>query len=158
MKYASITEELCAFLNEYIHGIDDDKLEDWPGYFEDICIYKIIPRENTERNLPISLVYCDNKGMLIDRVTSLRKANVYNLHYDRHVVSNILVNDGPDSNSWTLKASYIVYQTDLEGESMLFSTGKYDAVVVKNGSVKKFKEMVVTVDTYAVPNLISTPL
>ena len=155
--YASKTEELTAFLNEYIHCIDDDRLEDWPGFFEDACIYKIIPRENTERNLPIALVYCDNKGMLIDRVVSLRKANVYNLHYDRHIVSNVLVGGGEDG-SWTLKANYIVYQTDLEGESMLFSTGKYDAVVVENGDGHKFREMGVTVDTYAVPNLISTPL
>ena len=155
--HASKTEELTAFLNEYIHCIDDDRLEDWPGFFEEACIYKIIPRENTERNLPIALVYCDNKGMLIDRVVSLRKANVYNLHYDRHIVSNVLVGEGGDG-SWTLKANYIVYQTDLEGESMLFSTGKYDAVVVANGDGHKFREMVVTVDTYAVPNLISTPL
>ena len=155
--YASKTEELTAFLNEYIHCIDDDRLEDWPAFFEDACVYKIIPRENTERNLPIALVYCDNKGMLIDRVVSLRKANVYNLHYDRHIVSNVLVGEGGDG-SWTLKANYIVYQTDLEGESMLFSTGKYDAVVVENGDGHKFREMVVTVDTYAVPNLISTPL
>ena len=155
--HASKTEELTAFLNEYIHCIDDDRLEDWPGFFEEACVYKIIPRENTERNLPIALVYCDNKGMLIDRVVSLRKANVYNLHYDRHIVSNVLVGEGGDG-SWTLKANYIVYQTDLEGESMLFSTGKYDAVVVANGDGHKFREMVVTVDTYAVPNLISTPL
>ena len=155
--YASKTEELTAFLNRYIHCIDDDRLEGWPEFFEDICIYKIIPRENTERNLPIALVYCDNKGMLIDRVVSLRKANVYNLHYDRHIVSNVLVSDG-EGESWNLKANYIVYQTDLEGESMLFSTGKYDAVVVRNGDGHRFKEMIVTVDTYAVPNLISTPL
>ncbi len=156
--YASKSEELTAFLYEYIHCIDDDRLEDWPNFFEDVCIYKIIPRENVELNMPIALVYCDNKGMLIDRVVSLRKANVYNLHYDRHIVSNVLVSDGESNDSWDVKASYIVYQTDLEGESMLFSTGKYDAIVAKNGSGHKFKEMIVTVDTYAVPNLISTPL
>ena len=148
--YVSKTEELTAFLNEYIHCIDDDRLEDWPEFFEDVCVYKIIPRENTELNLPIALVYCDNKGMLIDRVVSLRKANVYNLHYDRHIVSNMLVSDADGTgNSWNLKANYIVYQTDLEGESMLFSTGKYDAVVVKNGTDHKFKEMMaVEVEVY----------
>ena len=156
--YASKTEELTAFLYEYIHCIDDDELEKWPEFFEDVCVYKIIPRENTELNLPIALVYCDNKGMLIDRVVSLRKANVYNLHYDRHIVSNVLVTEGEGDNSWNMKASYIVYQTDLEGESMLFSTGKYDAIVAQNGSGSKFKELIVTVDTYAIPNLISTPL
>ena len=46
--YVSKTEELTAFLNEYIHCIDDDRLEEWPEFFEDVRIYKIIPRENTE--------------------------------------------------------------------------------------------------------------
>ncbi len=79
---AAMTDKLSAFLYDYIDSIDSDRLEAWPEYFTQKCIYKIIPRENVERNLPISLVYCDNKGMLIDRVVSLRKANVYNLHYE----------------------------------------------------------------------------
>ena len=151
-------ERIEAFLYDYIDAIDSDRLEEWPEYFTDKCIYKIIPRENVERNLPISLVYCDNKGMLIDRVLSLRKANVYNLHYDRHLVSNVRVIPGKNGDC-TLRASYVVYQTDLEGESMMFSTGRYDATVVGAQSAKpKFKEMIVTVDTFAIPNLISTPI
>ncbi|MBM3509669.1 MAG: aromatic-ring-hydroxylating dioxygenase subunit beta [Alphaproteobacteria bacterium] len=153
-----LAERVEAFLYDYIDAIDSDRLEEWPEYFTDKCIYKIIPRENVERNLPISLVYCDNKGMLIDRVVSLRKANVYNLHYDRHLVSNVRVLPGKNGNC-KLRASYVVYQTDLEGESMMFSTGRYDATVIGAQSAKpKFKEMVVTVDTFAIPNLISTPL
>jgi anthranilate 1,2-dioxygenase small subunit len=153
-----LADRIEAFLYDYIDSIDSDRLEEWPEYFTDKCVYKIIPRENVERNLPISLVYCDNKGMLIDRVVSLRKANVYNLHYDRHLVSNVRVLPGRNGDC-KLRASYVVYQTDLEGESMMFSTGRYDATVVNAHSARpKFKEMVVTVDTFAIPNLISTPL
>ena len=155
---AGLGEKIEAFLYDYIDSIDSDRLEEWPEFFTDKCIYKIIPRENVERNLPISLVYCDNKGMLIDRVVSLRKANIYNLHYDRHIVSNVRVL--PDKNgTCRVRACYVVYQTDLEGESMMFSTGRYDALIVAAEKAKpKFKEMIVTVDTYAIPNLISTPL
>ena len=37
--------------------------------------------------LPASVIFCDNRGMLIDRVTSLRTANIYQPHQYRHIVS-----------------------------------------------------------------------
>ena len=51
-----------------------------------------------------------------------------------------------------------MFQTDLEGQTQLFSAGKYDDQVVLVDGEPKFKEKVVTIDTYAVPNLLSTPL
>ena len=157
-KYASETEELTTFLNRYVHCIDDDRLEMWPEFFSEECTYKIVPRENKARNLPIDLILCENKRMLIDRIVSLRHANIYNPHYDRHVVSNVLVEADAKDEKWKVQANYVVYQTDLEGVSALFSTGKYEAVVLRDNGILKFKELVVTVDTYSVPNLLSTPL
>ena len=46
-------EELYA---EYAGCLDEDRFEDWPAFFTDDCIYKIIPRENFERGLPLALL------------------------------------------------------------------------------------------------------
>ena len=126
---------------DYVQCIDDDKLEEWPDYFVDDCIYKVIPRENADYNFPLAIIDYDNKGMLADRVTILRNATVYSLLFDRHIVSNIRV-VGEESGVYDVEANYVVYKTDIiDGKSWLFSAGKYlDKIVLVNGGEPKFKE------------------
>ncbi|MBM3510171.1 MAG: anthranilate 1,2-dioxygenase [Alphaproteobacteria bacterium] len=148
---------LQNLLYDSVRAIDDGRLEDWLGYFTDDCLYRITTRENVDQGYPISLVLCTNKQMLKDRVIAIRAENVYKPHYDRHLVANVAVRAAADG-AYKVEASYVVYQTDLEGATELFSTGKYDATAIAAADVPKFREMVVTVDTFAIPNHISTPI
>jgi anthranilate 1,2-dioxygenase small subunit len=147
-------EELLA---EYAELIDADRLEEWLELFTEDATYQVLPRENEEQGLPVCLILCTNKNMLRDRVVSLRNANEYNLHYDRHLVGRVrVVADG--AGCWRLEASYAVYQTNLEGQSRLFSVGRYrDRARFEDGRLR-FCEKKVIVDTYSVPTLLATPL
>ena len=70
--------ERVAQLNaEYARAIDDDRLEQWPGFFTDPCLYKITSADNHRRGLEAGLIYADSRGMLQDRVAALREANIY---------------------------------------------------------------------------------
>ena len=152
-----LTEQITNLEYSYARCIDDDRLEEWPDFFVEDGVYKIVPRENSDRGMPLAIMLCKNKNMLEDRVAALRHANMYNIHFDRHMVSNIQVL-GEADGVYQVAANYVVFQTDLEGATKLFSAGRYDdRVVVVNGELK-FSEKIVVVDTYAVPNLIATPL
>ena len=64
-----------------------------------------------------------------------------------------------DDGVYDLQANYVIYVTDLiDGDTTLFSTGKYEDKVVFVDGEPKFKEKRVIVDTYSVHNHISTPL
>jgi anthranilate 1,2-dioxygenase small subunit len=149
--------KLQSLLFDSVRAIDDGRLEDWIEFYTDDCVYKIGTRENADLGLPVSLVSCSNKKMLRDRVVAIRSENVFKLHYDRHLVSNVAVKD-LGNGEHKIEASYVVYQTDLEGATILFSTGQYDAKTHGVNGSTKFREMIVTVDTYAIPNHISTPI
>jgi anthranilate 1,2-dioxygenase small subunit len=41
---------------EYIACIDDGRLEAWPDFFLERCLYKIISRDNYARDMPVGLV------------------------------------------------------------------------------------------------------
>ena len=69
--------EVEDLLNAYTQCIDDDDLENWPDFFTEKCLYRVIPRENHEMDLPTAVMWCDSKGMLQDRITALRHANIY---------------------------------------------------------------------------------
>ena len=101
---------------------------------------------------------CENKNQLTDRIVSYREANEYNLHYDRHMISNSRIDDREEKNTFRVLSNYTVYQTNLDGESRLFSVGYYDDLIVYENGSPKFKEKIVVVDTYSIPTLLATPL
>lgn len=137
--------------------IDDDRLEDWIGLFAPQCRYRVTTRENVDQNLPIALIDCDSLGMIKDRVLSYREANIYNPHLDRHVIGNVRIL-GEQSGVYEVHSSYTAYQTNPEGETVLFSVGKYlDKIVLIDGE-PRFQEHIVIADTWAVKNLLATPL
>ena len=137
--------------------IDDERFEDWAELFVDRCVYKITTRENFDAGLPVGVMYCDSRAMLRDRVLSLRKANLYNPHYDRHLVSNVRVLDVTDG-VYRVHSSYLVLQTTPAGESRVFSCGKYLDRVVFEGESARFEERIVVMDTGAIFNLLATPI
>ncbi|HEY7237589.1 MAG TPA: aromatic-ring-hydroxylating dioxygenase subunit beta [Burkholderiales bacterium] len=142
---------------EYAMAIDDNRLEDWVELFDEACDYKVVTRENVEQGLPNILMWCDNKNMLRDRVESYRHVNLYNLHYDRHVIGPLrfVKQDGP---VWTFDVSYSLFQTELEGASRLFSVGRYRVEAITAGDAARLKSVLVIADTGLVPSLLATPI
>jgi anthranilate 1,2-dioxygenase small subunit len=157
MTAAEVHYAINELMSDYAELIDNDKLEEWIDLFTEDALYRVIARENVEQNLPAPIILCTNKNMLRDRISSLRNANEFNLHYDRHIVSNARVKPN-SSDTWSVAASYVVFQTTMEGQSRLFSTGRYQDKVRREGDKFLFAEKVVIVDTFSIPTLLATPL
>ena len=138
---------------EYGMALDEDRLEDWVELFAEDCDYRVVTRENVEQGLPNVLMWCDNKNMLRDRVESYREVNEYNLHYDRHVIGPLRM-----LGESTFEASYSLFQTDLEGNSRLFSVGKYRVEALLESGAARLKSVTVVAETGLVPSLLATPV
>jgi anthranilate 1,2-dioxygenase small subunit len=148
---------LSDVMAEYGMALDEDRLEDWVELFDEKCDYRVVTRENVEQGLQNVLIWCDNKDMLRDRVESYRQVNEYNPHYDRHVIGPLRVvaeNDGVA----TFEASYSLFQTDLEGNSRLFSVGRYRVEALVRDGAALLKSVLVVADTGAIPSLLATPI
>jgi anthranilate 1,2-dioxygenase small subunit len=148
---------LSDVMAEYGMALDEDRLEDWVELFDEKCDYRVVTRENVEQGLQNVLIWCDNKDMLRDRVESYRQVNEYNPHYDRHVIGPVRVvaeNDGIA----TFEASYSLFQTDLEGNSRLFSVGRYRVEALVRDGAARLKSVLVVADTGAIPSLLATPI
>lgn len=154
---ANVAPAVAALLAEYAHCIDDDRIEDWPGLFTDPCLYRITTRDNHARGLPASIMMCDSRGMLMDRVVSVRTANVFEPHRYRHIVSCIRVVE-QDAASWRLQSNYLVTRTMLDGTMAVFSTGEYQDRIVLVDGAPRFSERVVICDHGMINNLIALPL
>jgi anthranilate 1,2-dioxygenase small subunit len=150
-----LREHACDLLETYGRLLDEDRLEDWSELFVEDCRYEILSRENLEQNLPLSLMLCDNKNMLRDRIFSLREANIYNIHRDCHVIGLVRA---CEDDGITATAPYALFQSNQEGESRLFSVGRYYLNLVRDGDSLRIRKQIVVVDTGAIPTLLATPI
>ena len=143
--------------SEYVECLDEGELELWPQLFTDPCLYKIIPRENFERGLPLALMLCESRGMLEDRVAALRRTSVYAPRAFRHLLSNIHIK-GEHDGVIGVQANYAVLQTQLDEETRVFNAGKYIDKLVRENERLKFKERLCVFDSVLVPGSLIYPI
>lgn len=149
--------ELEDFYADYTACLDEERFEDWPQFFTDPCLYKIVPRENFERGLPLATWLCESKGYLVDRVTAIRKTAVYAPRYVRRMVSGIRVLGWTDA-VLEVRASYLALETLQDELTRVFNAGQYrDKLVVEDGRLK-FREKLCIFDSILVPNSLIYPL
>lgn len=141
----------------YARAIDDDRLETWPDFFTDPCLYKITSADNHRRGLPAGLMYADSRGMLKDRVTALREANIYERQAYRHLVGLPAIVVGDDG---TVRAEtpFLVVRVMRDGTMDLFATGRYLDTMVDEGGALRFRERLVVCDSSRVDTLLAIPL
>ena len=157
MDSSEARKQIKDMIYDYAHCIDDDRLEEWPDFFTEDCLYKIISRDDYERDMPAGFMTCTSRGMLQDRILSLRKANIYEPHCYRHLISAIRIRGGRNS-VWSVQSSYAVIRTMQEGDIAVFSSGKFlDSIVEENGELR-FRERIVVCDSRRVDPLMVIPV
>jgi anthranilate 1,2-dioxygenase small subunit len=157
MTDAEVRDAINDLMADYCHYIDDDRLEEWLDFFTEDCQYKVLSRENEESDLPLELLSCRNKNMLRDRILSLREANIYNIHFDKHLLGAVRIL-GQENGGYRVQANYSVYQTNQDGVSELFNVGTYRDLIIFDGAKPLFKEKIAVADTFGIPRLLSTPI
>ncbi|MGO8915340.1 MAG: aromatic-ring-hydroxylating dioxygenase subunit beta [Stellaceae bacterium] len=156
---ADIATQLAVerLLARYVASIDEDRLEEWPDYFIEQCRYQIISSENYEQGLPFGVFFANSRGMLRDRVSALRQANVYEPQRYRHLVSSTLIH-GESGGIVTAQSNYMVVRIMHDGATALFSTGRYLDRVSLSGPEPLFAEKLVIFDSRRIDTLLAIPL
>ncbi len=144
-------------IHDYAHCIDDDRLEEWPDFFTDDCLYQVISRDNHATGMAAGVMTCTSRGMLTDRIMGLRNANIYEPHCYRHLISAIRVT-GEDNGVWSAETGYAVIRTMQEGDISVFSSGKYLDRIVFENDAPKFAERIVVFDSRRIDTLIVIPI
>jgi anthranilate 1,2-dioxygenase small subunit len=152
-----LAERVSELNAEYARAIDDDRLERWPDFFTDPCIYKITSADNYRRGLPAGLVYADSQGMLKDRVTALREANIYERQTYRHLVGLPAIRAGA-GDTVHAETPFLVVRVTRDGSMDLFATGRYVDTMVDEGGTLRFRERLVVCDSSRVDTLLAIPL
>lgn len=149
--------ELEGLYADYAAALDEERFEDWPDFFTEDCTYKIIPRENFDRGLPLATWLSESRNNLLDRVVAIRKTMVYAPRYMRRLVTGIRIL-GWDGDALQVRANYLALETLNDELTRVFNTGQYrDRIVVEDGRLK-FREKLCVFDSVLVPNSLIFPL
>jgi salicylate 5-hydroxylase small subunit len=143
--------------SDYSACLDQGDFEKWPEFFLDECEYRIQPRENYERKMPLSIMWLESKGMLKDRVYGIRETLYHDPYYQRHIVSAPRVISAEDDEIRS-EANYLVLRTKQDELAEVFSVGRYIDVVRKTNDGLKFKSRLCIFDSELIPNSIIYPI
>ena len=149
--------ELEALYAAYAGCLDEERFEEWPDFFVVDCLYKIVPRENFERGLPLATWLCEGRGYLEDRVTAIRRTMVYAPRYMKRLITGIEVR-GWAGEVLEVRANYAAFETQLDSVTQVFNVGRYHDRIVVEGGALKFKEKICVFDSALVPNSLIYPL
>ncbi|WP_251863584.1 aromatic-ring-hydroxylating dioxygenase subunit beta [Achromobacter sp. Marseille-Q4962] len=129
----ALRARLRDFYEDYAYCLDEDRLEDWPGFFTEDCHYRVLSRENHDAGLPLGLIYCMNRNMLRDRVTALRETTMFEPRALRHFISGVRVME-VQGDHLVAQANFAVMESLSDREPTLNMVGRYlDVVRVQDG-------------------------
>jgi 3-phenylpropionate/cinnamic acid dioxygenase small subunit len=145
---------VAALNAAYAATIDQDRLEAWPGFFVEDCLYKITSAANHRAGYAAGIVYADSRAMLRDRVTALRTANIFERHSYRHIVGLPVI--GADGD--TAETPFLVARIMRDGRTDLFVTGVYLDRLRDEAGDLRFVERIVVCDSSFFDTLLAIPL
>lgn len=148
---------IADFLIDYAHDIDDDNLEAWPDYFAEDAVYQIIPRESFENDLPLGVLYCEGRGMMVDRIDALRTANIFEPHTHCHVLGAPRIRDA-GNRLYTARTNFTVIRTKQDGAMDIFAAGKYVDEITFKDDRPLFRDRRVVIESHRVDILLVKPL
>ena len=146
---------LAALNGEYARCLDADRLEAWPEFFLERCLYKVTSADNHKRGYAAGVIYADSRAMLRDRIAALREANIYERQSYRHIIGLPSITDETDAHV-TAETPFLVVRTMRDGRMDLFATGLYlDRVAMDE---MRFAERLVVCDSSRFDTLVAIPL
>jgi salicylate 5-hydroxylase small subunit len=140
----------------YAACLDDARFDEWPDFFTEDCVYRIVARENFDRGLPLSTLAFESKGMLRDRVYCITQTLFHEPYYQRHLVSGILAQT--DGGGFRARANYVVIRTKAGSLSEIYNAGRYIDRIVDDGGTLRFSEKLCVFDSELIPNSLIYPL
>ena len=138
--------------------LDDGPLRDWPDLFAEECLYLVIPRDNYDRGLPLAIIRCESRGMLVDRIRATQETIMHEPRYLRHQITNVRIVGG-DVRRFDTVANYCVFEVLRDELPRILNVGRYvDVIQRSDDGALEFKEKRCVYDSVLVPNTIVYPV
>ncbi len=157
MDDSALRTAIEDMFSDYVHSIDDDRIEAWPDFFTEDGFYQIINHDSFEAGHAIGIMLCDGQGMMKDRVKAMREANIFEPHRYTHVTERPrLHREAPEI--FSARTNFNVIRTMQNGDMEMFASGKYLDTIAVSGELPKLRKRIVVLDSRRIDILLVYPL
>lgn len=142
---------------DYASAVDAADWDRWVEMFTDDCSYRLQPRENHERDMPLATLWFESKGALKDRAYGIRETLFHDPYYQRHVVGAPIIR-AAQGGIFDCEANYAVFRTKLSQPSTVYNVGRTLDRIVTTPEGLKFQSRLVVYDSEMILNSIIYPI
>jgi salicylate 5-hydroxylase small subunit len=157
MPSLALRLDVIQLYAEYAACLDEGRIDDWPKLFIEHCHYRLVPRENHDRGLPLATMDLIGRGMLLDRAYAVQGTLFHAPYYQRHILGPVLIK-GEADDGIRAECNYLVIRTKRDQMSEVFNAGRTVDRIVGTAEGLRFAEKTCIFDSELVPNSIIYPI
>jgi salicylate 5-hydroxylase small subunit len=150
-------QDIADLYAAYVACLDDGRYEEWPDFFTEDAWYRVVPRENYDAELPLSIMSLKGRAMMKDRIYGVTSTIFHAPYYQRHVIGLPVVSES-GAEGFTVKASYCVFRTKRDCMPEIYNVGQYVDVIENADGVLKFSQKFCVFDNDLIPNSLIYPI
>jgi salicylate 5-hydroxylase small subunit len=153
----NLRHEVADLYAAYAACLDDGRYDEWPDFFTEDAWYRVVPRENYERNLPLSTISLKGRAMMKDRIYGVTNTIFHAPYYQRHLLSLpiLKVSENGEINSIM---SYTVIRTKRDANAEIYNVGQYKDILKRVDGSIKFRRKFCIFDNDIIPNSLIYPI
>jgi salicylate 5-hydroxylase small subunit len=148
---------ITQFYARYASVVDAADWDLWPELFTDDCVYRLQPRENHERGLPLATLAFTSRAMLLDRVYGIKETLFHDPYYQRHIISSPIVQQAA-TDRWECEANYALFRTKLSDTTTVFNVGRSFDTIVRVNRCLRLSRRECIYDSEMIPNALIYPI
>ena len=151
--------DIQEFYSRYADCLDGGRLQNWPEFFTEPCVYRINTRRGMRMEPDEDSMSFDSKAIMLDRIVALSQSEDFEPHLQRHYITNVRAQTTEaDVEELRVFANFLVIRTFPKKTSELFVSGHYQDRIVRPGGRLKFQEKLVVIDSDVAPEGLVYPL
>jgi 3-phenylpropionate/cinnamic acid dioxygenase small subunit len=154
---AELRLDVQEFYARYAECLDGGRLQQWPEFFLESCVYRITTRRNLRLGPEEDLVFLSARTAMIDRIVAIGQSEDYEPHTQRHTISNFRI-QAASEQELRAQANFQILRTFPEGRTEYFVSGSYsDRIAVSAGRLN-FREKICVLDSDVPPDSLIYPI
>jgi 3-phenylpropionate/cinnamic acid dioxygenase small subunit len=149
--------DVQEFYFRYAECLDGGRLQHWPEFFLESCVYRITTRRGLRLGRDDDLMNLSSKTAMRDRIVAVGQSEDYEPHLQRHYVSNFRIQAASDEEL-RVQANFQVLRTFPERRTELFVSGYYSDRIALNDGRLNLREKFCILDSDIPPESLIYPL
>jgi salicylate 5-hydroxylase small subunit len=153
----NLRHQISDLYAAYAACIDDGRFDEWPDFFTEDGWYRVVPRENFDRGLPLSTISLKGRPMMQDRIYGVVSTIFHAPYYQRHLIGLPLIGEAKDGVC-EVQANYCVFRTKRDAPAEILSVGRYVDKVKLTEVGPRFAQKFCVFDNDIIPNSLIYPI